>query len=142
MRASTKAIGRIGVSVGVGLVLGLAMFGMFGTPTTTPPASAILTRRTTDFCTPGWSAAHRHVLPAVRRAVLLRDHAPTPFPHGAEVDHRVSLELGGSNDISNLRYQAPGLSALKDREENRLHRAVCTGKLSVDAAQQQLWAWR
>jgi len=46
-----------------------------------------------------------------------------------EIDHIVSLELGGSNDIANLfpekRDVAPGYK-LKDKLENRLHDVVCT----------------
>jgi hypothetical protein len=45
-----------------------------------------------------------------------------------EIDHIVSLELGGSNDIANLypekRSPAPGYK-VKDRLENRLHDLVC-----------------
>jgi len=46
-----------------------------------------------------------------------------------EIDHIISLELGGSNDIANLypekRDVAPGY-IVKDALENRLHDVVCT----------------
>jgi hypothetical protein len=46
-----------------------------------------------------------------------------------EIDHIVSLELGGSNDIANLfperRDVAPGYK-VKDKLENRLRVLVCT----------------
>jgi hypothetical protein len=47
-----------------------------------------------------------------------------------ELDHLVSLELGGSNDASNLWPEAPPTPNPKDRVENALHAWVCavTGK--------------
>jgi len=55
-----------------------------------------------------------------------------------EIDHIVSLELGGSNDIANLFPEraspAPGFHA-KDKLENKLHDLVCTGSMTLHAAQ-------
>lgn len=55
-----------------------------------------------------------------------------------EVDHLVSLELGGSNDISNLWPEpanpTPGFHE-KDKVENYLHDQVCSGKISLQDAQ-------
>jgi DNA integrity scanning protein DisA with diadenylate cyclase activity len=57
-----------------------------------------------------------------------------------EVDHLISLELGGSNDIKNLWPQSyktmPYNAHVKDKLENRLHVLICTGKMSVTDAQQ------
>ena len=50
-----------------------------------------------------------------------------------EIDHIVSLELGGSNDIANLfpeqRDINPGYK-VKDKLENKLHDLVCDGSVS------------
>jgi hypothetical protein len=58
-----------------------------------------------------------------------------------EIDHIVSLELGGSNSIANL-FPEPGSGIanyhVKDRLENRLHDMVCSGGVSLRAAQQQI----
>ncbi len=55
-----------------------------------------------------------------------------------EVDHLVSLELGGSNDIANLWPEAaspkPGFHE-KDKVENYLHAQVCSGAMSLKEAQ-------
>lgn len=63
-------------------------------------------------------------------------------PGGCEVDHRKSIELGGSNDISNLMIQ-PYFGECnahdKDRLENRLHKLVCAGALPIDVAQQEIY---
>jgi Protein of unknown function (DUF3761) len=60
-----------------------------------------------------------------------------------EIDHIVSLELGGSNDIANLFPELGSGSAdyhVKDRLENRLHDLVCAGRLGLRAAQTQIAA--
>jgi len=58
-----------------------------------------------------------------------------------EIDHLISLELGGSNDIKNLwpqpYFPKPGAKE-KDVVENWLHRQVCSGKVSLADAQHQI----
>ncbi|HLW51301.1 MAG TPA: HNH endonuclease signature motif containing protein [Candidatus Angelobacter sp.] len=60
---------------------------------------------------------------------------------GCEIDHLISLELGGSNDIKNLWPQPygqhPGAHE-KDWLENALHRLVCARKISLEKAQQMI----
>ncbi len=55
-----------------------------------------------------------------------------------EIDHIISLELGGSNNIQNLFPQPwkplPG-ARQKDKLENWLHGQVCTGKITLHSAQ-------
>lgn len=58
----------------------------------------------------------------------------------SELDHLVSLELGGANDIANLWPEVGKLPNPKDKVENDLHRAVCDGKVSLAAAQQAIAA--
>jgi hypothetical protein len=63
-----------------------------------------------------------------------------------EIDHVVSLELGGSNDIANLFPEraapAPGYH-VKDKLENKLHDLVCAGLMTLHAAQVGIAAnWR
>jgi Protein of unknown function (DUF3761). len=54
-----------------------------------------------------------------------------------EIDHIVSLELGGSNDVANLYPEEanadPGYQ-VKDRLENKLHSLVCSGSISLHAS--------
>jgi hypothetical protein len=53
-----------------------------------------------------------------------------------EIDHIVSLELGGSNDIANLfpegLFAHPGYR-IKDKLENKLHDLVCAGSMTLGA---------
>jgi hypothetical protein len=61
-------------------------------------------------------------------------------PGADEVDHFIPLELGGSNDITNLwpePYSAPGAHE-KDHVENYLHEQVCNGSMALGDAQQMI----
>jgi hypothetical protein len=67
----------------------------------------------------------------------IASHSPGQY----EVDHLVSLELGGSNDVANLWPEAasptPGFHQ-KDQVENYLHDQVCTGAIPLATAQQEI----
>ena len=52
-----------------------------------------------------------------------------------EIDHIISVDLGGSNDIANLWPEIGKQPNPKDKVENDLHRAVCDGKVTLAAAQ-------
>ena len=53
-----------------------------------------------------------------------------------EIDHIISLELGGSNDVANLfpegLFAHPGYR-IKDKLENKLHDLVCDGTMTLRA---------
>jgi hypothetical protein len=59
----------------------------------------------------------------------------TPSAERTELDHLVPLELGGSNDATNLWPQYPPTPNPKDSVENALNAAVCDGRVSLTAAQ-------
>jgi hypothetical protein len=58
-----------------------------------------------------------------------------------EIDHLISLELGGADDVDNLwpqpYYQHPGAHE-KDAVENYLHKMVCSGKMEPAEAQRAI----
>ena len=58
-----------------------------------------------------------------------------PESKRTELDHLVSLELGGSNDATNLWPEYPLTPNPKDKVENALHAAVCDGRVKLTAAQ-------
>lgn len=101
----------------------------------TPGATRPVTR--TQICTPGSSGKARAVSAKTKKAVYARYHV-TPKPGGYEVDHLISLELGGSNDITNL-WPQPYFGKLnahdKDALENKLHALVCAGTVPLEEAQ-------
>ena len=51
------------------------------------------------------------------------------------IDHLIPLEVGGSNDITNLWPQRKGDAEQKDKLENELHARVCDGAIDVSTAQ-------
>ena len=72
--------------------------------------------------------------------------APRGYGSTMEIDHIVSLELGGSNDIANLYPEkaklaggAPGFQ-VKDKLENKLHDLVWDGAMTLRAVQRQIAA--
>ena len=58
-----------------------------------------------------------------------------PHSERTELDHLVSLELGGSNDATNLWPEYPPTPNPKDRIEAALNHAVCSGRVTLAAAQ-------
>jgi hypothetical protein len=66
---------------------------------------------------------------------------PAMYGSSLEIDHIVSLELGGSNEIANLfpegLYAHPGYR-IKDKLENKLHDLVCDGEMTFRSAQRRI----
>lgn len=55
-----------------------------------------------------------------------------------ELDHLVPLELGGANDARNLWVEAGPIPNRKDVVEDALRHAVCDGRITLRAAQQEI----
>jgi len=109
-------------------------------PRCTP--GAIFTRASRGaICKRGYAGKVRNVSASLKRKVYaaygIRHHTRGSY----EVDHLVSLELGGSNDEANLFPEAarprPGFHE-KDRLENRLHALVCERRESLRTAQHRI----
>ena len=106
-------------------------------PNSTLTPGAALTTSAARVCRPGYAASVRDVSEAEKDAVYARyGVAHVPYQH--EVDHLVSLEVGGSNAITNLwpePYAGRWGARTKDVLENKLHDLVCSGRLSLPSAQ-------
>lgn len=94
-----------------------------------------------QVCVPGYARSVRNV-PQSEKKQVFAEYGILKHPTGAyEVDHLVSLELGGSNDIANLWPEAatpkPGFHE-KDRVENLLHSQVCNGSITLKQAQVEI----
>lgn len=93
-----------------------------------------------QLCAPGYSKRARNVPLSEKRAIF---RAYGIAPSGRfEIDHLISLELGGSNDPDNLWPESyvtqPWNAHVKDQLENRLHWLVCHGQLSLPDAQRAI----
>ena len=91
-----------------------------------------------QVCTPGYASSVRNVPQSVKNKAYAEYSITKHLPGQYEVDHLVSLELGGSNDLANLWPEAasptPGFHE-KDKVENYLNSQVCDGKITLQQAQ-------
>lgn len=119
-------------------------------PAHTPGATLEVSRA--QVCRPGYAKAERDVTDATKQQVYALYGATKRKPNPdvaetwvcCEVDHLIPLALGGSNDVKNLWPQPykprPGAWE-KDRVEAHLHREVCRGRLTIEAAQARVRSW-
>ncbi len=105
------------------------------------PGAVISTATKEQICVNGYTKTVRNVPDAVKSKVFSEYGISSHTPGQYEVDHLVSLELGGSNDIANLWPEAadptPGFHE-KDGIENTLHSQVCNGTISLAQAQAEI----
>jgi hypothetical protein len=92
-----------------------------------------------QICVPGYSSSVRNVSTNTKDQVYANYNITSHFTGEYEVDHLISLQLGGSNDIANLWPELadphPGFHQ-KDTVENYLHKQVCDGKMTLVKAQE------
>ena len=119
---------------------GCAVNGRYPDPACTPGA-AIAGVTADQVCTPGYASSVRNV-PTAEKGRIYAEYGIASHAAGQyEIDHFVSLELGGSNDPSNLWPEAaspkPGFHE-KDQVENYLHDRVCANGMSLAEAQREI----
>jgi hypothetical protein len=121
-------------------VTGSAFAADLPTPSLTP--GQVSTIDAHKICRKGYAKTQRHTPQSVKseryRAYGVAHHKPGDY----EIDHLVSLELGGADVARNLWPQsyktAPWNAHVKDRLENYLHREVCAGRLPLATAQREI----
>jgi hypothetical protein len=97
------------------------------------------------ICRSGWTSTVR---PPESQTEYAKYHVAYPaydVPGSAkgEFDHLVPLDLGGSNDITNLWPEVGKIPNPKDKVEDALNHAVCDGRVSLAAAQRAIASdWR
>lgn len=105
------------------------------------PGAIITTATREQICTSGYAKNVRDVPTSEKDQVYAEYGIKSHRPGQYEVDHLISLELGGSNDIANLWPEPaeprPGFHE-KDKVENYLHDQVCSGAMSLAQAQEQI----
>ena len=102
----------------------------------------VLTSDPKIVCVSGYTKTVRNVPQALKEQIY-RSYGVTSRQSGEyEIDHLISLELGGSNSARNLwpeSYKTQPLNAhIKDSLENRLHALACSGKITLQQAQQAI----
>lgn len=102
------------------------------------PGATFAAAGAAEICRAGYSRSVRDVPYSLKRRIYSA-YGVGRHPRGAfEVDHLIPLELGGSNAAANLWPEAAPGFHVKDRLENALHHAVCSGQLSLGVAQRQI----
>ena len=95
-----------------------------------------------DICTGGYSRKVRDVPQSVKEKVYSLYGISNRQPGEYEVDHLISLELGGSNSVKNLwpeSYKTKPWNAYeKDKVENKLHKMICNGQIELSVAQHEI----
>jgi len=134
------------------LIVLLATFGLNLSPATgqedhrAPVPGGVDPRVTQEMihrtiCQRGYTAQVRPPRPftdAVKRR-LINGHPGLPQDY--ELDHLIPLGLGGHpTSTNNLWLQPWTEAAIKDRDELRLHREVCAGRMSLEQAQREMVA--
>src|SRR5690242_747507 len=102
------------------------------------------------ICTTKWGKDARHVTAAMKKQVFAayglsgnQDPACIPDARGrhCEIDHLISRELGGADDVRNLWPQPygsqPWNAVRKDCVETRLHKEVCAKHPAMTLKQAQ-----
>ena len=128
-----------GTSTSVGAAGHLGPATLYPNPTLTP-GDTVPGVSASQVCTPGYSTSVRSVSSAEKAEVYRRYGIPNVTGRD-EVDHFISLEIGGSNNVTNLWPEpyapVPGAHQ-KDKVENYLHAQVCTGAMTLPQAQQTI----
>jgi hypothetical protein len=101
----------------------------------------VLDVTTADICVSGYSSKVRNVPQSEKDQVYQEYNILSHAPGAYEVDHLISLELGGSNSIKNLwpeSYTGDWNAHIKDKLENKLHDLVCAGSVDLKTAQHEI----
>jgi hypothetical protein len=108
-------------------------------PRLTP--GAVLTTDTGAICQPGYTKTVRHTSGRVKSEIY-REYGIDRKGGHYEVDHLISLELGGADVRENLWPQSydtqPWNASVKDQLENFLHAEVCAGRMPIEQAQREI----
>jgi hypothetical protein len=89
------------------------------------------------ICVSGYTATVRNVPQSEKDAVYHEYGLDNHPPRSYEIDHIVSLELGGSNDVANLfpeKYAMTDGARTKDKLENKLGSLTCAGQITLKQA--------
>jgi hypothetical protein len=106
------------------------------------PGAIVTTRTAKVLCSKSFHTSDVRSVPDSLKRQVEDENGLKPKRYGntLEIDHIVSLELGGSNDIANLYPElAPGYH-VKDVLENKLHALVCRGEITLHTAQRRIAA--
>src|ERR1017187_10139627 len=125
------------------MLLLVALLAQTVNPVLTPGAIRPLT--TQQVCSIEWGLDRRHVTASMKAQVERAYSVTVVVASGkgpcCEIDHRIPRELGGADDVKNLWPQPWADAHVKDLEENQYHKDVCSGTITLQAAQDYFRHW-
>ena len=87
-----------------------------------------------QICKVKWGKDERHVTEAMKKQAC-QSYGATDCPGPKyELDHLISRELGGADDVLNLWPQPHPDAMRKDRLENLLHKELCANRITLPKA--------
>jgi hypothetical protein len=90
------------------------------------------------ICKTKWGLDKRHVTESMKKQVFAEYRIDLSRRSEFEVDHLVSRELGGADDVKNLWPESyitqPYNAHRKDRLENHLHKLICNKTITLEQA--------
>lgn len=98
------------------------------------------TSDTTDSSSATISTQKRDVPAHVKKEIYKENGIPKSERKNYVIDHKVPLELGGSNSKANLQPQTKADAKTKDKWENYLTGQVKSGKMTLEQAQVEIQA--
>jgi hypothetical protein len=127
-------------------VLGLLAFAFAGDlpDAAKTPGAIDPTLTEARLCAKGFSTRTVRNVPSEEKKSVYASYglAIGKKPCPCEVDHLISLEIGGSNEQRNLWPQSyvtmPWNAHVKDRLENKLHALVCSKTIALEEAQHEI----
>lgn len=127
-------------------------------PSLTPGVSRDPPLTVEVLCATKWGQDHRAVTEAMKASVYhaygftgpkdprcIPDHPGSATAKTCEIDHRISRENNGADDVRNLwpePYGGPWNAHDKDRLENAVHADLCQGRKTLDQVQAALLDWQ
>jgi hypothetical protein len=153
-RREQRRLWRVAILLGMGfyllLMVAAAWSADLSVPDLTITPGVVACTSKEAVCNTKWGKDKRHVTAGMKREVFALyglsgndDKSCRLDRHGRrfEIDHAVSRELCGADAVKNLWpqcYSGKWNAVMKDRLENRLHREVCRGAISLEAAQREI----
>jgi hypothetical protein len=106
----------------------------------TPGSARIVSVK--ELCTTSTSLV-RNVSESLKKDIYhnygLNGNDRSQCKEGYEIDHLISLELGGDNSANNLwpqSYCGGNNAHIKDKLENKLHSQICSNEITIKEAQE------
>ena len=112
-----------------------------GLPDSACTPGAVFSTSTDLICDKNYLKNVLNVTPTVQKKVFAEYNLSYKLHDKYKLDHIISLELGGSNNISNLWPEADNLtnsSQMKDKLTAYLHDQVCKGNIDISEAQKEI----